>query len=408
MLHYFKHKFFGLFAVLFFCMALPSLAGAWVTVKGDGDRWMKFGAGLRASYQTTSNPSVDARGGDVALEEMRFYTLTRVHKNIVFEFNTEVRNRRNDRTAGVYGLAANPQSQDGYHDMFVLDARATLTVAGFDIWFGKFLPPSERSNLDGPYFLNAWDFPLATSPYPQIAAGRDQGAMIYKEYGGGKFKWAYGAFEGRKNASNSDPNPDENDNFQHGFRATYNFWTPEPGYYTTSAYYGAKDVLAIAFVARYEEDGAGTGVTNTTQGDYFGWNVDVLMEKKLSNGGVVNLEASYYDTDTDDVDDNTITQGQGYRMLASYMLPNKMGWGKFQPYVRYQHLAQDNGCTAAGTTGNFCGSGSFGTRGIMEGGLNYIIDGHNAKIMSSYISDKASSNSEPVHRFILGMQFQLL
>jgi hypothetical protein len=404
MFHYFKHKFFGLFAVLILCMALPSLAGAWVTVKGDGDRWMKFGAGLRSSFQTTSNPSVDARGGDVALEEMRFYTLTRVHKNIVFEFNTEVRNRRNDRNVNAYnGGAASEGINDGYHDIFVLDARATLTVGGFDLWFGKFLPPSERSNLDGPYFLNAWDFPLATSPYPQIAAGRDQGVMIYKEYGGGKFKWAYGAFEGRKNASNADANPDENDNFQHGFRATYNFWTPEPGYYTTSAYYGAKDVLAVAFVARYEEDGAGTGVTNATQGDYFGWSVDVLMEKKLSNGAVVNLEGSYYDTDTDDIDDGTITQGQSYRMLASYMLPNKMGWGKFQPYVRYQHATQDNACAGA-----LCGSANFGTRGIMEGGLNYIIDGHNAKIMSSYISDKASVNAEPTHRFILGMQFQLL
>ena len=286
--------------------------------------------------------------------------------------------------------------------MYVLDARATLTVQGFDIWFGKFLPPSERSNLDGPYFLNVWDFPLATSPYPAIAAGRDQGVMIYKEYEGGKFKWAYGAFEGRKNASNADANPDENDNFQHGFRATYNFWAPEPGYYTTSAYYGAKDVLAVAFVARYEQDGAGTGLTNTTQGDYFGWSVDVLMEKKLSSGAVVNLEASYYDTDTDDIDDGSITQGNAYRMLASYMLPNKVGWGKFQPYVRYQHASQDQ-CAGAN-----CGSTDFGTRGIMEGGLNYIIDGHNAKIMSSYISDKQSSNAEPIHRFILGMQFQLL
>ena len=403
MFDHFRRKFFGLLSGLMLCMALPSLAGAWVKVAGDGDRWMKFGAGLRASYQTTSDPSVDARGGDIALEDMRLYTLTQVHKNIVFEFNTEVRNRRNDRTAGVDGLAANPQSQDGYHDMFVLDARATLTVAGFDIWFGKFLPPSERSNLDGPYFMTAWDFPLLTSPYPQIAAGRDQGVMIYKEYGGGKFKWAYGAFEGRKNASNSDTNPDENDNFQHGFRATYNFWAPEPGYYTTSAYYGAKDVLAVAFVARYETDGAGTGVTSTTQGDYFGWNIDALMEKKLSNGAVVNLEGSYYDTDTDDIDDGTITQGQGYRMLASYMLPNKVGWGKFQPYVRYQHFAQDNACA-----GNYCGSSNFGTRGIMEGGLNYIIDCHNAKIMSSYISDKQSSRAEPINRFILGMQFQLL
>ena len=90
-------------------------------------------------------------------------------------------------------------------------------------------------------------------------------------------------------------------------------------------------------------------------------------------------------------------------MLASYMLPNKVGWGKFQPYVRYQHLAQDNACA-----GNLCGGGTFGTRGIMEGGLNYIIDGHNAKIMSSFISDKQSSQAEPISRFIIGMQFQLL
>ena len=394
MFDHFRRKFFGLLSVLMLCMALPSLAGAWVTVKGDGDRWMKFGAGLRASYQTTSDSSLDARGGDIALEDMRLYTLTQVHKNIVFEFNTEVRSKA-DNDPSDY-------TDNSFHDMYVLDARATLTVQGFDIWFGKFLPPSERSNLDGPYFLNVWDFPLATSPYPAIAAGRDQGVMIYKEYDGGKFKWAYGAFEGRKNATNGDTNPDENDNFQHGFRATYNFWAPEPGYYTTSAYYGAKDVLAVAFVARYEEDGAGTGLTNTTQGDYFGWSVDVLMEKKLSSGAVVNLEASYYDTDTDDIDDGSITQGNAYRMLASYMLPNKVGWGKFQPYVRYQHASQDQ-CAGAN-----CGSTDFGTRGIMEGGLNYIIDGHNAKIMSSYISDKQSSNAEPIHRFILGMQFQLL
>ena len=394
MFDHFRRKFFGLLSVLMLCMALPSLAGAWVTVKGDGDRWMKFGAGLRASYQTTSDSSLDARGGDIALEDMRLYTLTQVHKNIVFEFNTEVRSKADN--------ADSDYTDNSFHDMYVLDARATLTVQGFDIWFGKFLPPSERSNLDGPYFLNVWDFPLATSPYPAIAAGRDQGVMIYKEYDGGKFKWAYGAFEGRKNATNGNTNPDENDNFQHGFRATYNFWAPEPGYYTTSAYYGAKDVLVVAFVARFEEDGVGTGLTNTTQGDYFGWSVDVLMEKKLSSGAVVNLEASYYDTDTDDIDDGTITQGNAYRMLASYMLPNKVGWGKFQPYLRYQHASQDQ-CAGAN-----CGSTDFGTRGIMEGGLNYIIDGHNAKIMSSYISDKQSSNAEPIHRFILGMQFQLL
>ena len=55
MLHHVKSKFFGIFAVLLFCMALPSLAAAWVTVKGDDDRWMKFGAGFRSSFSTSNN-----------------------------------------------------------------------------------------------------------------------------------------------------------------------------------------------------------------------------------------------------------------------------------------------------------------------------------------------------------------
>ena len=95
MLHHFKSKFFGIFAVLLFCMALPSLAAAWVTVKGDDDRWMKFGAGFRSSFSTSNNSNGgDAAGSanDFTLDNMRLYTLTQVHKNIIFEFNTEVRN----------------------------------------------------------------------------------------------------------------------------------------------------------------------------------------------------------------------------------------------------------------------------------------------------------------------------
>ena len=400
MFDYYKGKFFRLFTVLFLCIVFPSLASAWVTIKGDGDRSFKLGAGFRSSFATSNNAGTDAGGNasDFTLDNMRLYTLTQVHKNIIFEFNTEVRNNG----AGNFRTTTNVNGNT--HDMHVLDARATLSVGGFDLWFGKFLPPSERSNLDGPYFLNVYNFPLSTSPYPAIAAGRDNGTMIFKEYGGGKFKWAYGVFEGRTNATNTNANPDQSDNFQHAFRATYNFWDPEPGYYTTSAYYGAKDVLAVAFVFRHESDGAGnSNIDSTLQGDYTGWNVDVLMEKKLSNGAVVNLEGSYYDTDTDDVQDGTITQGQSYRALASYLLPNKIGWGQFQPYVRYQHSTQDNGCAGA-----LCGPTGFGTRGIMEGGLNYIIDGHNAKIMSSFTSDTQSSNAQPVDTFTLGMQFQLL
>jgi len=391
MLHQCKRKFLGLFAVLLLCMALPSLAAAWVMIEGDGDRWMKFGAGLRSSLSTSNNIDNNAGGNatDFSLDNMRLYTLTQVRKNIVFEFNTEVRNT-NQRTG------AN-NSGGLTHDIFVLDARTTLSIKGFDIWVGKFLPPSDRSNLNGPYFLNVYDFPVVQA-YPAIAAGRDLGAMVYKEYEGGKFKWSYGIFEGRTNATNGDTNPDQSDNVLHAARFTYNFWDPEPGYYTTSAYYGAKDVLALAFAFQHEEDGAGTGTTAATQGDFTGWNIDLLMEKKLSNGGVVNLEGAYYNYDTDDIPDTSLIQGEGYLALASYLLPDRMGWGKFQPYVRYQHIARRHSAVET----------NLGNRSVTEGGINYIIDGHNAKILAGYSSDANDGSTQTVDTFKIGMQFQLL
>ena len=273
----------------------------------------------------------------------------------------------------------------------VLDGVAKFSFKGFDLWAGRFLPPSDRSNLDGPFYLNSYDFPIVQA-YPAIFAGRDNGVAIMKEYAGGKFKWSYGLFEGRTNSTNANPNPDQADNLLQAARVTYNFWDPEPGFYTTSSYYGAKDVLAVAFVYQHEPDGAGTA---TTVGDFTGWNVDVLMEKKLQNGGVVNLEGAYYDYDLDDKTDASLTQGEGYLLLGSYLIPKQIGWGKVQPYVRYQHFARD---TLTGDGGNL-------TR--TEGGFNYIIDGQNAKIRVLYFSDQRVSNAATTDTLKLAWQFQL-
>lgn len=342
----------------------------------DDERWFKIGLGLRTSY------GVDVTEPGMSLDNMRLYTLAKVTKDIVVEFNTELTNGNSNG------------SMDSDQAIRVLDAIAEFSLpAGFTLWAGRFLPPTDRFNLDGPYFLNAYNFPVVQA-YPALENGRDNGWAIMKEYGGGKFKWSYGMFEGRTSDTNGDSNPDLGDNSLHTFRATYNFWDPEPGYYTTSSYYGAKDVLAVAFVYHREDNGAGTA---TTIGDFTGWNVDALMEKKLSNGGVVNLEGAYFDYDTDDKTDASLTQGKAYLVLASYLLPDSVGVGKLQPYVRYQHFARD-GINRAGARGN---------RSVTEGGVNYIISGANAKICAFYSGDKVG-NGSTTQSFQIGMQFQLM
>ena len=366
-------------ALLLLCVGLPTLAIAGAKIKVDDTKWFSIGMGFRSSFAITEDgaPNGSDSSSGVSFDNIRLYTAAKVHKNVSLEFNTE-RSTGND-------------SLDTDHRIRVLDAVAKFSFKGFDLWAGRFLPPSDRSNLDGPFYLNNYDFPIVQA-YPAIFAGRDNGVAIMKEYAGGKFKWSYGLFEGRTNSTNVDTNPDQADNLLQAARVTYNFLDPEPGFYTTSSYYGAKDVLAVAFVYQHEADGAGT---STTAGDFTGWNVDVLMEKKLQNGGVVNLEGAYYDYDLEDKTDLSLTQGEGYLLLGSYLIPKQIGWGKVQPYVRYQHFAR----------ANLTGDG--GNRRRAEGGFNYIIDGQNAKISVLYFSDRNGSNADPKNTFRIGLQFQL-
>jgi len=377
----FRNILYGASALLIIILAIPTFASAGAKIKVDDTKWFSVGMGFRSSIAVTQGGAVNgADGTNIGTDNMRLYTAAKVHENITVEYNTEI--------------ASNNESD---RNIRLLDAVVKFNIKGFDFWTGRFLPPSDRSNLDGPFYLNAYDFPGTAQAYPAIYAGRDNGAAIMKEYNGGQFKFSYGVFEGRTNTTNTDINPDDEDNFLHAARATINLWDPEPGYYTTSSYYGAKDVLAFAVAYQYEKDGAGTGTTETLRSDFNAWSVDVLMEKKIQNGAVVNLEGAYYNYDTDETADTSITQGQSYLLLASYLMPNSIGWGKLQPYVRQQHFSRETDGDATANGGHW----------RSEGGLNYIIDGQNAKLNATYYVDKNGTGADEKGTFLVGFQFQL-
>ena len=60
--------------------------------------------------------------------------------------------------------------------------------------------------------------------------------------------------------------------------------------------------------------------------------------------------------------------GESFSVAGLYLLPNKMGIGQLQPYVRF--------------TGIYPNDSS--NRDEFEAGVNYIIDGHNARISLFY------------------------
>src|SRR5262245_36944473 len=161
----------------------------------------------------------------------------------------------------------------------LLDAVLKLEFSEyFNLWLGRFLPPSDRANLSGPYFQNAWTYPSGVHAYPAEYAGRDEGVAIWGQLFGGHFKWQAGAF----GMGTATPDP------RLAGRIVVDVLDPEPGYYNSSTYYGSIDVLAIGAAIQHTPapDGAPDEAADTV------WNLDALYEGNFRGAGVLDIEAA--------------------------------------------------------------------------------------------------------------------
>ncbi len=321
---------------------------------------VKVGAGLRTSFTALEDGAPDGRSisKDFSLDNMRLYVSSKVTDNILFRFNTEV------------FATDSGGSPTNSKDVRVLDAYASIKFNDMlNFWIGHQLAPMDRSGLDGPFYLNVYDFPFAQA-YPMHYSGqRDNGATVFGDIAGGKVRYAVGAFEGRQGG------PNVEDELLYAGRLTINFLEPDLAldYWTTSSYYGEKDVLALGLVFWHQQDGAGSSAA--VAGDFTAWNVDLLFEKNLGYG-VLNLEGAYYNYDLHGVTDDGVgaffplADGNSYFALASFMFPQEIGWGRIQPFTRFQSFNRHKGD----------GTVREDTHSRLELGVNYIMKGQNGKL----------------------------
>ncbi len=341
----------------------------------DDNKWISVGAGARVSYNAIEDNAPDGSwSSDFNLDSARLYVNGEITKWVGVEFNTEI------------------DSQDDIH---ILDAVVKLQFSEyFNIWMGRFLPPSDRANLSGPYYANIWAFP-SVQGYPAIFAGRDNGVAVWGQFGGGKFKYQLGVFEGCSSGKNScsladTPDPVRaysSDTPLFAGRLVYNFFDPEPGYYNSSTYYGTKKILAVGGTIMHQAKATGDDII---WGDFTGWSIDVLFEWPVMEGGAVTFEGAYYDYDTDGLV-STLMEGQGFYIQGAFLIPGKVGFGQFQPVIRYQDMDRDDG---------------FPDSKKWDGGFNYIIDGHNARASVTYGHEKFN-NGTSTDSIIVGIQVQI-
>jgi hypothetical protein len=352
-------------------------AQAGATINFGEDKSVSVGFGMRESFTSAENgaPNGTDRSSDFNLDSARLFFGASLNKNIKGMLNTE---------------------WDG-DKIRILDAAGQFAISPeLNIWAGRLLSPSDRANMAGPYYsLGGGYWAGVASRYGYnggIFRGRDDGVVVWGNAGeGGKLGYSFGAFEGhtfgigsltQSQAKAAGVKAD--DSLMYAGRVQYDFWDAEPGYYGTGNYIGGADILAIGVAGRYQKDGI---LTIAQNGKYSAYNVDFLLEKRIKGSGAVALEAAYYDYDTDDIIKSE--QGKAYSAGASFIFEDKVGWGKFQPFARWQKFSADT---------------NIDTKQI-DAGVNYIIDGYNAQISAVYSKTKVTKAAD-LDKFSVTLQLQ--
>lgn len=365
--------------------ALPAMsANAGATISFGEDKSISVGFGFITSYSSVEDAAADGdRSNDFSLNSARLYVSGSMNKYIKGMLNTE-------------------RSGGGNGNWEVIDANVQFQLTPeVAIWAGRFLSPSDRANMAGPYYSSGggggyWANISSRYGWNGGVIGRDEGVAIVGSFLEDKLAVSFGAFEGnnifrfsgvgaQSQSSAAATALDAEDNLMYAGRVQLDLWDAEPGYYGTGNYFGAKDILAIGIAGRQKSDGA---LSTTAVGDYSSYSIDFLMEKKSVGPGTLSLEAAYYDYDTDKV--FLAEEGDAYYVGAGYLFDTPVGWGKFMPFVRHQEFDADNNIKTERT----------------DIGVNYVIAPYNALISAEYQkTDVTGASNTDAILISLQMQF---
>ena len=380
-----KHQYFNpsnlaLGSVLL-ATATSTFAGG--TIQLGENKSISVGLGIRTAFTAKENaaPSGNAYSKDFAIQNARLYFSGSLNKEMKFTFNTDE----------IYGKTN------------VLDAIIQYEPSqAFNIWMGRMLTPADRIEMNGPFYSLNWNqytTPLLPSDNDSLGRagyyGRDEGVTVWGNLA--KFQYAVGAFSGYRGPAN------KNDSLLFAGRFAYNFLNMEknPGYYTSSTYYGSLgDIFTVAVSGQQQSNGAGIA---GSAANFSAAMIDVLFEKTLGGGNVFTYEGEFKDMNDKlsaaalaSSSSFNLFNGTSYFSTVAFLIGKNEGEGKFQPYVRY--------------TKNQPSSSAIGDSSLGEIGTNYVIVGHNLKFNANVTKGSANASGAPGSNsgttFSFGMQEQ--
>lgn len=377
-------------------VSAPLVANAAGTIKADDDKWISIGMGLRTSFNAVEGASPAGHySNEFTVDNARIYLNGKIHKNIGFEVTTECFNcsvgaGQNSVNGNQVHNATGFAGFGGNSSIGLLDAIGKIELdEKLNLWVGRMLLPTDRNSLNNAFYTASYsglrDAAHAASYSSNFNAGaglygRDNAATIWGKVhpGGMHLLYAVAVSQGLRGAANN------GNSLMYTGRLQLNLLNDEPmsGYYTAGTYYGtAGDILAVGISGQHQKDGAGS---LGWQSDITNVSFDLMAEKLLpSNAGVLTFNGQFkrqwarYNQAAFTEIGNAIAgangcfcvfNGHSWTVQALYLVPGKIGVGRFQPYVQYTAI---NPLDSA-------------NRNEWQGGVNYVIDGHNARVAVFY------------------------
>ncbi|MCP9469451.1 MAG: hypothetical protein NNA31_05555 [Nitrospira sp.] len=381
-------------------MSTPPAANAAGVIKADDDKWISIGMGLRTSFNAVEGASPGGHySNEFTVDNARILINGKVHKNIGFEFTTECFNCNvgsNRFNSGAFpnfqaGSDTGTASFGGNSSIGLLDAIAKIEIdEKLNLWVGRMLLPTDRNTLNNAFYKASFSG-LRGAGTPAVFSrnfddgaglyGRDNAATIWGKVhpGGTHLLYAFAVSQGLRHNANI------GNSLMYTGRVQLNLLNDEPmsGYYTAGTYYGtAGDIIAVGLSGQHQKDGAGNVAAPFGVSDVTSFAVDIMVEKLIPNNmGVFTFNgdfrrqwARYAQAAFDPAFNDgalgcfCVFSGHSWSVQGLYLIPAKIGVGRFQPYMRY-------------TAVNPLESAS---RQEWEGGVNYVIDGHNARVAVFY------------------------
>ena len=269
----------------------------------------------------------------------------------------------------------------------------------FQIWLGQHIPATDRNNFNGPYYTNAWNYPITIQTYPFDISGRDRGATIWGLLLNNRLKYHLSIVDlqvGRKF-----------ENARYSGRLAVHFLEPEAYYYNSGSYYGDQDTLTIGVTGQYQKGVDIAGVEDPDN-DFVGFSFDLFFEKTFGEAGTLTVDGQYFSSEESGenylVNQLTVTdpnnlpilpdgvgpgQGSSYMIGLGWLIGHAVGPGKFQPLARFEYGNPKQGPSTS----------------TFDASLGYIIDGFNHKYYANYRHQEVGAQSVDIVQ--VGAQFQL-